>query len=101
SSLDNAIIVGNKIAMGQIDAGIAGGSDTTSDVPIVYSRPLQQRLLAVNRAKEPRAKLETAVKGFSLGELKPSFPGVAEPRTGKSMGEHCELMARRAKSADE
>ena len=94
SSLDNTIIVGNKIAMGQIEAGIAGGSDTTSDVPIVYSRALQQRLLAVNRAKEPLAKLETAVKGFSIGELKPSFPGVAEPRTGKSMGEHCELMAR-------
>ena len=94
SSLDNTIDVGNKIAMGQIEAGIAGGSDTTSDVPIVYSRALQQRLLAVNRAKQPLAKLETAVKGFSFKDLKPSFPGVAEPRTGKSMGEHCELMAR-------
>ena len=94
SSLDNTIDVGNKIAMGQIEAGIAGGSDTTSDVPIVYSRALQQRVLAVNRAKEPLAKLETAVKGFSFKDLKPSFPGVAEPRTGKSMGEHCELMAR-------
>src|SRR5690348_2191896 len=94
SSLDNTIDVGNKIAMGQIEVGIAGGSDTTSDVPIVYSRPLQQRVLAVNRAKEPLAKVETAVKGFSFAELKPTFPGVAEPRTGKSMGEHCELMAR-------
>src|SRR5690606_4563896 len=84
----------NKIAAGQIQAGIAGGSDTTSDVPIVYSRALQQRLLAVNRAKSPRAKAGAALRGFSLGELKPSFPGVAEPRTGKSMGEHCELMAR-------
>jgi acetyl-CoA C-acetyltransferase len=93
TSLDNAIIVANKIAAGQIDAGIAGGSDTTSDVPIVYSKGLQQRLLTVNRAKTPLEKLETAVKGFSLSELKPSFPGVAEPRTGKSMGEHCELMA--------
>jgi len=94
SSLDNTIDVGNKIAMGQIEAGIAGGSDTTSDVPIVYSLALQQRVLAVNRAKEPRAKIESAVKGFSFAELKPTFPGVAEPRTGKSMGEHCELMAR-------
>src|SRR5690606_41026225 len=59
-----------------------------------YSRALQQRLLAVNRAKNPRAKAEAAVRGFSFGELKPAFPGVAEPRTGKSMGEHCELMAR-------
>ncbi|HVV97784.1 MAG TPA: acetyl-CoA C-acetyltransferase [Rhodanobacteraceae bacterium] len=94
SSLDNAIIIGNKIAGGQIEAGIAGGSDTTSDVPIVYSRALNHRVLAVNRAKDLKSKIETAVKGFSFGELKPSFPGVAEPRTGKSMGDHCELMAR-------
>ena len=94
SSLDNTIIIGNKIAMGQIEAGIAGGSDTTSDVPIVYSRALNQRVLAVNRAKDFKSKVETAVRGFSFAELKPSFPGVAEPRTGKSMGDHCELMAR-------
>jgi acetyl-CoA C-acetyltransferase len=94
TSLDNAILIGNKIALGQIEAGIAGGSDTTSDVPIVYSRALQQRLLAMNRAKAPLEKVETAVKGFSFGELKPAFPGVAEPRTGKSMGEHCEMMAK-------
>jgi len=94
SSLDNTILIGNKIAMGQIEAGIAGGSDTTSDVPITYSRRLTQRLLAVNRAKDFKSKVEAAVKGFSPGELKPSFPGVAEPRTGKSMGDHCEMMAR-------
>jgi acetyl-CoA C-acetyltransferase len=94
TSLDNAIIVANKIATGQIDAGIAGGADTTSDVPIVYSKPLQQRLLAINRARKPLDKFKTAFKGFSFGDLKPSFPGVAEPRTGKSMGDHCELMAR-------
>ncbi|MEO7432547.1 MAG: acetyl-CoA C-acetyltransferase [Dokdonella sp.] len=94
TSLDNAILIANKIAAGQIDAGIAGGADTTSDVPIVYSKSLQQRLLAVNRARKPIDKFKTAYRGFSLGELKPSFPGVAEPRTGKSMGDHCELMAR-------
>jgi acetyl-CoA C-acetyltransferase len=94
TSLDNAILIANKIAMGQIDVGIAGGADTTSDVPIVYSKPLQQRLLAMNRAKAPLEKVETAIKGFSLAELKPSFPGIAEPRTGKSMGAHCELMAK-------
>jgi acetyl-CoA C-acetyltransferase len=94
TSLDNAIIIGNKIATGQIDAGIAGGSDTTSDVPIVYGRALQQRLLNINRAKSPMDKVKAAVRGFSFGELKPSFPGVAEPRTGMSMGDHCELMAK-------
>ena len=94
TSLDNAIVIANKIAAGQIEAGIAGGADTTSDVPIVYSRALQQRLLAVNRAKTPLDKVKTALRGFSLSELKPSFPGVAEPRTGKSMGDHCEMMAK-------
>jgi acetyl-CoA C-acetyltransferase len=94
TSLDNAIIIGNKIATGQIQVGIAGGSDTTSDVPIVYGRALQQRLLNLNRARTPGDKLKAAVRGFSVGELKPSFPGVAEPRTGMSMGDHCELMAK-------
>jgi acetyl-CoA C-acetyltransferase len=94
TSLDNAIIVANKIAAGQIEAGIAAGSDTTSDVPIVYGERLRKRLLAVNRAKTPMEKLKTAFAGFSLSELKPSFPGVAEPRTGMSMGQHCEKMAK-------
>jgi acetyl-CoA C-acetyltransferase len=94
TSLDNAIIIANKIATGQIQAGIAGGSDTTSDVPIVYGTRLRKRLLALNRAKSLKEKFRAATRGFSLKELKPSFPGVAEPRTGKSMGDHCELMAR-------
>ena len=93
TSLDTTMHVANKIALGQIDCGIAGGSDTTSDVPIVVSRKLSARLLAVNRAKTFGQKL-AAFKGFGVGELKPDFPGVAEPRTGKSMGEHCEMMAK-------
>jgi len=101
TSLDNAIIIGNKIAAGQIDAGIAGGADTTSDVPIVYSKALQQRLLNMNRAKSPLDKVKAAFRGFSFGELKPSFPGVAEPRTGMSMGDHCELMAKEWKISRE
>ncbi len=94
TSLDNAIIVANKIAAGQIEAGIAAGADTTSDVPIVYGERLRKRLLAVNRARTPLEKLKTAFAGFSPGELKPSFPGVTEPRTGMSMGQHCEKMAK-------
>lgn len=94
TSLDNTIIIANKIACGQIEAGIAAGSDTTSDVPIVYGRRLRRRLLAMSRAKTPLEKFKAATRGFSLRELKPSFPGVAEPRTGKSMGDHCEQMAR-------
>jgi acetyl-CoA C-acetyltransferase len=94
TSLDNAILVANKIAVGQIEAGIAAGSDTTSDVPIVYGTRLRKRLLAMNRAKAPLDKLKAALGGFSFGELKPAFPGVAEPRTGLAMGDHCEKMAR-------
>jgi acetyl-CoA C-acetyltransferase len=93
TSLDAIMIVASKIATGQIEVGIGGGSDTTSDVPIVYGQSLRRRLLHAARARTTREKL-AAFKGFSLRELKPEFPGVAEPRTGKSMGDHCEDMAR-------
>jgi acetyl-CoA C-acetyltransferase len=93
TSLDSIITIANKIATGQIESGIGGGSDTTSDVPIVYGQTLRRRLLAAAMAKTPKDKL-AAFKGFHPRELKPDFPGVAEPRTGKSMGEHCEDMAR-------
>ena len=93
TSLDSLNLIATKIATGQIDSGIGGGSDTTSDVPIVYGKSLRRRLLAANAAKTTKDKL-AAFKGFRLRELKPDFPGVAEPRTGKSMGEHCEDMAK-------
>jgi acetyl-CoA C-acetyltransferase len=93
TGLDSVITVGNKIALGQIDVGIGGGSDTTSDVPIVYGKKLRARILEANRAKSFGDRLR-AFRGFRLRELKPDFPGVAEPRTGKSMGDHCEMMAK-------
>ena len=101
TSLDTTIYIANKIALGQIESGVAGGSDTTSDVPIVYGRKLQQRILAAARAKSGLDKAKALLRGFGFGELKPSFPGVAEPRTGKSMGDHCELMAKEWKIARE
>ncbi len=93
TSLDSIIAIGNKIAVGQIESGIGGGSDTTSDVPIVYGKTFRRRLLAMAKAKTPKEKL-LAFKGFNVRELKPDFPGVSEPRTSKSMGEHCEDMAK-------
>ena len=93
TSLDTLIHVANKIALGQIESGIGGGSDTTSDVPINVSRPLRRRLLDANMARSAGDRLR-AFRGFSPRELKPEFPGVGEPRTGKSMGQHCELMAK-------
>ena len=100
TGLDTVITVGNKIALGQIEAGIGGGSDTTSDVPIVVSRRMRRRLLDANMAKTNSQRL-AAFKGFSFRDLKPEFPGVAEPRTGKSMGDHCELMAKEWRIARE
>ncbi|HEX7325207.1 MAG TPA: acetyl-CoA C-acetyltransferase [Rhodanobacteraceae bacterium] len=97
TSLDNAILVAQKIAVGQIEAGIGGGSDTTSQVPLTYSNRLQQRLLDMNHARTFGGKLRAATHAFHLRELKPRVPGVVEPRTGLSMGQHCERMARQWK----
>jgi acetyl-CoA C-acetyltransferase len=93
TSLDSIVHVANKIAAGQIEVGIGGGSDSTSDVPIVYGKSLRRRLLEASRGRTWQEKL-AAFRGFHPRELRPEFPGVAEPRTGKSMGEHCEDMAR-------
>jgi acetyl-CoA C-acetyltransferase len=94
TGLDTVISIANKIALGQIEAGIGGGSDTTSDVPIAVNPKLRRRLLNMNMARTLGARVSAALKGFSFRELKPEFPGVGEPRTGKSMGEHCEAMAK-------
>lgn len=93
TSLEATLLLANKIAMGQIDSGIAGGVDTTSDAPIALNNELRTILLDVNRAKTAgdRMKILSRVRPR---HLVPSFPGVDEPRTGLSMGEHCELMAK-------
>ncbi len=93
TSLDAAIIIANKIATGQIEAGAAGGADTISDLPIAYQRKFARRLLAASRARSFMDRLR-AFKGFRPGELKPAYPAVNEPRTGLSMGEHTEKMAK-------
>ena len=81
-----------KIAIGQIDSAIAMGSDSVSDAPVVFKRKFAQRLVKLSKAKSVKEKLGV-FKGFSFGELAPQPPGVNEPRTGLSMGQHCELMA--------
>ncbi len=93
TSLETAITVGAKIALGQIDAGIAAGVDSASDVPIVYPRSYQQLLLKSARGRSMMEKL-TPWFGLRPGHFKPQAPGVAEPRTGLSMGQSCEQMAR-------
>jgi acetyl-CoA C-acetyltransferase len=94
TSLEAAILVANKIALGQIDAGIAGGVDTVSDAPIAYPREYQQILLESFRGRTPAARLRPWLR-LRPRHFKPALPGVVEPRTGLSMGESCEQMARR------
>jgi acetyl-CoA C-acetyltransferase len=93
TSLEAAILVANKIALGQIDAGIAGGVDTVSDAPIVYSREYQQLLLASYRGRSLGERVRPWL-GLRPRHFRPVLPGVVEPRTGLSMGESCEQMAR-------
>jgi acetyl-CoA C-acetyltransferase len=93
TGLEAAILVGNKIALGQIDCGIAGGVDTTSDAPIEINDDLRRVLMDFNAAKTAPERVKL------LGRLRPSqivpqLPRNAEPRTGLSMGEHTAITAR-------
>jgi acetyl-CoA C-acetyltransferase len=93
TSLEAAIDIGNKIALGQIEVGIAGGTDSISDAPIVYPRSYQQLLLRSYRGRNAWQRLSP---WFALRprHFKPVLPAVVEPRTGLSMGQSTELMAR-------
>jgi acetyl-CoA C-acetyltransferase len=93
TSLDTTMLIGMKIALGQIDAGIAAGVDTASDVPIVYPKAYQQLLLRSARGRTVGEKV-TPWFGLRPKYFKPSLPAVVEPRTGLSMGESCERMAK-------
>ncbi len=93
TGLEAAILVANKIALGQIDAGIAGGSDTTSDAPIGVNEELRHILLALNRARSLGERLKLVAQ-IRPRHLIPLIPVNGEPRTGKSMGEHAEITAK-------
>jgi acetyl-CoA C-acetyltransferase len=93
TSLQAAMVAAAKIACGQIDSAIAAGTDTVSDVPIVFGRKFSQRLVAMGKARDLKSKL-SVFKGFGFKELAPVPPSVNEPRTLLSMGQHCELMAK-------
>lgn len=92
TGLEAALLVANKIALGQIDCGIAGGVDTTSDAPIAVNEGLRHILLQANRGKSLGERLRPFLK-LRPHHLKPELPRNGEPRTGLSMGEHCERMA--------
>ena len=92
TGLETTILVANKIALGQIDSGIACGADTTSDAPIALNEDLRETLLDANRERSTMGKLKTLTK-VRPGHIVPAIPRNEEPRTGLSMGEHCAIMA--------
>jgi acetyl-CoA C-acetyltransferase len=93
TSLTTAVQIAQRIARGEIEVGIAGGVDTVSDAPIAVGAKLRRILLDSARAKTAGARLAPWLR-MRPRDLKPSAPAVSEPRTGLSMGEHCELMAK-------
>ncbi|MCA0912211.1 acetyl-CoA C-acetyltransferase [Marinobacter nauticus] len=93
TGLEAAILVANKIALGQIECGIAGGTDTTSDAPIGVGEGLREILLDLNRAKTTKERLKILGR-FRPSHLVPEIPENGEPRTGMSMGDHCQVTAK-------
>lgn len=94
TGLEAAILVANKIALGQIDAGIAGGVDTTSDAPLGVNEQMRRTLLEFHRARTFGARAKAALKLRPTAAFRPDRPRNAEPRTGRSMGEHAAITAR-------
>jgi len=94
TGLEAAMLVAHKIAVGQIDCGIAGGVDTTSDAPIALNEKLRRTLLDLSRARTGGQRLRAALRIRPGQFFKPALPRNGEQRTGLSMGEHAELMAR-------
>jgi acetyl-CoA C-acetyltransferase len=92
TGLESAILVANKIALGQVEVGIAGGVDTTSDAPIAVNEDLREVLLAANRAKSTAGALK-ALAGLRPNQIVPEIPANREPRTGMAMGEHAAITA--------
>ena len=93
TSLEATIHIANKIALGQIKSGIAGGTDSISDTPIVFSDNYREILLSSFQGKSMVDKIKPWLS-FRLKYLKPKLPDVVEPRTGLSMGESCEIMVK-------
>jgi acetyl-CoA C-acetyltransferase len=94
TGLEAVMVVANKIALGHIESGIAGGVDTTSDAPIAVNEKMRKILLEASRAKTTAQRLAALSQLRPAMFVSPSLPRNGEPRTGLSMGEHAELMAR-------
>ena len=100
TSLETVNLIANKIAVGQIESGIAGGSDTNSDLPVMVQKSLAWKLIDINQSKSLTERISRFLK-IRPGDFKPSFPGIVEPRTGLSMGQHTEKMVKEWKISRE
>ena len=94
TGLETTIHVANKVALGQIKSGVAGGADTTSDAPIELNEDLRRLLLDLNRTRSPAGRL-ALLRRLRPGQAVPAIPQNAEPRTGLSMGEHQAISTKR------
>lgn len=93
TSIEATIMIANKIALGQIEAGMAGGTDTVSDAPIVYPDDYRRILLEIHRSRSLMGRIKPLFR-FRPRHFKPELPGVEEPRTKLSMGESTEITAK-------
>ena len=93
TSIEAAIMIGNKIALGQIESGIAGGTDTVSDAPIVYPDDYRRILLDIHSSRSAMGRIKPLFR-IRPRHFKPELPGVVEPRTKLSMGESTEITAK-------
>jgi acetyl-CoA C-acetyltransferase len=93
TGLEAAVLVANKIALGQIESGIAGGVDTTSDAPLAVNEDLRRVLISLNSARTLQQRLK-ALSGIRPNQLAPEIPRNAEPRTGLAMGDHAAITAK-------
>lgn len=93
TSLSALIALAGKISLGMIESGIAGGTDSISDMPIVYADAYRNILLESSRGRSAAERIKPWLK-LRPRHFKPSFPAVVEPRTGLSMGESMEVTAK-------
>lgn len=94
SSAQAVIAAAEGIIKGEYDAVIAGGAESMSNVPVPYSKNVVDSLMALSKAKTFPARMK-ALSGLNFESLLPSPPAIAESSTGKTMGQHCEIMARK------
>jgi acetyl-CoA C-acetyltransferase len=93
TSLETTNLIALKIAAGQIESGIAGGCDTNSDLPVMLQRQLAWKLIDINQARSLKERISRVLR-IRPKDLAPAYPGIVEPRTGLSMGEHTEKMVK-------